>query len=272
MSDRRIAGIYESKDYDKFKMLDANRKLGHVQKIIDSIKSVGVLWVPILVNEKFEIIDGQHRFAACKALRLPIYYIIQPGLGIKHVMCLNENAKIWALSDYAHGYAVGDEKKDSYVHLETVKKQFPEFDYRTIVRASSDYTLSDSNYNTKIKSGEFSSMSFDQMNAAIRRLTALRGFENIISCIRSKTNLRYGILFCIYLSEVDASFNINQLHESMRNRIKTFESIRSMTDAIYALDSMYNYGRMAKNRYDILQAYENCLKKANPRTFRRIRK
>ena len=40
-----------------------------------------LLMCPIIVNENYEIIDGQHRYSASKELGLPIRYIVGEGYG-----------------------------------------------------------------------------------------------------------------------------------------------------------------------------------------------
>ena len=53
--------IYVSHDYDKFTRVKGNRNPKSAKKIIESINNVGYILNPILVNEKFEVIDGQNR-------------------------------------------------------------------------------------------------------------------------------------------------------------------------------------------------------------------
>lgn len=81
-------------DYARFKTLDLNRDVNetNVKAIMDSIvdtmklmKSKIPLPIPIIINELFEIIDGQHRLEALKRLNLPVTYLIIPGLTIDHV-------------------------------------------------------------------------------------------------------------------------------------------------------------------------------------------
>ena len=93
--DKEVAKVYETYDYDKFHIMEkGNRKIDHDRKIAHSMNE-NFLFSPILVNEKFEIIDGQNRFIASKSLNKPIYYIIKKGYGIKEVRILNSNAKNW---------------------------------------------------------------------------------------------------------------------------------------------------------------------------------
>lgn len=63
MQDMRI---YKTDDHTLFKKLEGNRDVRSVEKIIKSIDNVGYVLSPILVNEKYEVIDGQNRLEACK--------------------------------------------------------------------------------------------------------------------------------------------------------------------------------------------------------------
>lgn len=71
---------------------------------------------PILVNERKEIIDGQHRFEALKSLNLPVYYVIGEGLSIDDARVLNIDQRNWTPMDYAESYATsGDESYQIYL-------------------------------------------------------------------------------------------------------------------------------------------------------------
>jgi hypothetical protein len=72
--------IYKTKNYDKFTVdpqynRDVNMK--HVDKIVKSYKEFGDYGqdFPIVVDETFRIIDGQHRFHARKKLGFTIFYV-----------------------------------------------------------------------------------------------------------------------------------------------------------------------------------------------------
>jgi hypothetical protein len=72
--------IQQTRDYSLFTLLHGNRKLqkNHVNKITMSIDQKNLMDVsPIVVNEKYEIIDGQHRFMACHNLGIPVTYIMK---------------------------------------------------------------------------------------------------------------------------------------------------------------------------------------------------
>ena len=105
--DTTVNTVLKTNDYNKFQKQEGNRQLNelHLKRLVSSIQENNLLSSnPILVNDKFEIIDGQHRFEVCKQLGLPIYYLISKNLGLKEVQMLNANSKNWKLDDYIDGY------------------------------------------------------------------------------------------------------------------------------------------------------------------------
>ena len=97
--------IHETYDYDKFRFIDGNRDVNHLHlnRLIQSMQEKYIP-VPILVNEKYDIIDGQHRWSAVKHLDLPVYYHMVPGLRLKDVHRLNTNMRTWTAEEYLDGY------------------------------------------------------------------------------------------------------------------------------------------------------------------------
>jgi hypothetical protein len=94
-----------SYDYDAFKFMDANRKINsrNYAKLVASMKEEQLI-IPIIVNEKLDIIDGQHRYTAEKELGLPVYYIIQRGYGIEQVKRANMVSSNWTKEDFLESH------------------------------------------------------------------------------------------------------------------------------------------------------------------------
>ena len=74
-----------SKDYKKFEFLDINRLTdnGHIQKMINSVRNMGVVRPVICVRitfvngkQQLYVIDGQHLFKSLMAEDLEIPYVI----------------------------------------------------------------------------------------------------------------------------------------------------------------------------------------------------
>jgi len=97
--------VHTTTDYGRFTSIDGNRNLNllHLQRLKKSIQE-NYLFTIIIVNEKLEIIDGQHRFEAIKEYGLPLHYIICEGYGLHQVHILNAASKTWNADDYLDGY------------------------------------------------------------------------------------------------------------------------------------------------------------------------
>ena len=95
--------INKTKDYDLFKFREDNRERidhKHVEKLIESIKSRNLLDLrPIAVNKNMEIIDGQHRLLAAKALNVDIYYQQEKSLQAQDIIQMNIS-KTWSPTDF----------------------------------------------------------------------------------------------------------------------------------------------------------------------------
>ena len=104
-------------DYGIFNRLAGNRSVDEkrVQKIIQSIQTVGYVPNPIVVNEKMEVIDGQGRLEALKRLGMPVDYIISKGTTIRQTQVMNATSTTWSKEDYIKSYAEGGSK--SYQRL-----------------------------------------------------------------------------------------------------------------------------------------------------------
>jgi hypothetical protein len=109
-----------SSNYEKFKLLSFNRPISKkaVKVLKESISKIG--YVPskeILVSKDFYIIDGQHRFTACKEMELPIQYVFYEGLLpiVDIVQLCNIGQKNWDRFDYIEMHA--KQGKNYYVQM-----------------------------------------------------------------------------------------------------------------------------------------------------------
>lgn len=112
-------------DYTKFKPILGNREVhaAHVQNLVVAIERKNLLkHFPLLINEKDEVIDGQHRLAAAMELGVEIYYDVVPGLVIEDVMEINTNSRGWTIYDFINSWAKLD--KPDYVELKAFIEQY----------------------------------------------------------------------------------------------------------------------------------------------------
>lgn len=115
--------VLKTKNYEMFKSVLGNRDLieRNIQKKVDSMKEYGQI-TPIIVNEKYEIIDGQHRLEACKRLGIEVSYVIKPGLTPEYCAAANKSTENWKLVDYINFYT--KRGNESYIRLSKLKEEF----------------------------------------------------------------------------------------------------------------------------------------------------
>lgn len=104
---QEVNKVYKTSDLSIFKSIHGNRvpNLQHIKRLVHSIRNHGMKCNPILVNEKLEVIDGQHRLMAAKQAETFVYYIVINGYSLNEVHTLNLNQKNWAKQDFMDGYA-----------------------------------------------------------------------------------------------------------------------------------------------------------------------
>jgi len=119
--------IQQTEDYSSFKSIIGNRTINKAQvaKLYESFGNLPSLVqaTPIIVNDKMEIIDGQHRFQAWKKLGVPIAYYQVNGLTLGDVQVMNSSTKNWTPLDYAKSYsALGKPDYDIYLKFKSKYK------------------------------------------------------------------------------------------------------------------------------------------------------
>lgn len=116
----------ETQEYSRFHLLPGNRPVSRslVKVIKASIGESNELDVhPIIVNEKGEIVDGQHRWTAAKELHIPFWFIQKAGIGLREAQIYNSVGKLWRYQDYLDSY-IKLEKED-YIHLQKYINSYP---------------------------------------------------------------------------------------------------------------------------------------------------
>lgn len=115
--------VHTTTDYFLFKPIDGNRNKNalHLNRLKKSITE-HYLFTVIIVNERYEIIDGQHRFECVKDLGLPLNYIVCKGYGLNEVQILNQNSKTWNADDYLTGYC--NLKNENYLIYKEFKEKY----------------------------------------------------------------------------------------------------------------------------------------------------
>jgi hypothetical protein len=146
--------VFYSTDYSKFKILNGNREIDalHVKRLIESFRE-NYLFSPILVNSKHEVIDGQNRFTAAKALGLPIYYLVAYNYGLKEVQILNTNTSNWQKEDYLNMYC--KKKSEPYLQMRKFMEDFPSFGISATIKILTNDTEDEATGTLNVKAKHF---------------------------------------------------------------------------------------------------------------------
>ena len=118
-----FGNIMVTENSDMFKKIGGNRKINkaNYSKIVKSMKEEQLI-IPIVVNEKYEIIDGQHRFTACKDLGKPVYFYMVRGYGLEQVKRANIASSNWKKENYLDMFVA--ENNEVYKEFEEIKERY----------------------------------------------------------------------------------------------------------------------------------------------------
>jgi hypothetical protein len=156
MQATEIGKVFKTDNLGQFQKIEGNRDLDHVHlsRLRESIRSDNRLSAaPIIVNEKLEVIDGQHRLAAARELGLEIYFIIVVGADRDSMIVLNQNVQNWKPRDFAE-YWVRKGHEGYKVYLEFIKQYGLE--HQIIMCLFSDFRGSSGSTVRAFRAGEFS--------------------------------------------------------------------------------------------------------------------
>ena len=172
--DKQVAVVYKTKDYSQFKIMTGNRVVNkaHLGKLTKSIDEESLI-VPMIVNEKYEIIDGQTRFMAWMDLNLTVYYIIISGYGLNQVQRLNSNVQNWSIKNYTESYcALGNSEYKKYAIF---KKTHGFGDYECIAMLEGNLGGSGSDYN-RFRAGKFKIKCWSDANKKAKKIMQIRPY------------------------------------------------------------------------------------------------
>lgn len=248
--------------YDMFKRLSGNRGVSasRVNKIKNSILSVGYITSPIIVNENFEVIDGQGRLEALKQLSLPVEYIIHKNAGINECRAMNLYQTNWNMTDYIESYA--EEGIDSYVILNEFVKKYKKLGLNPVINAITGLDGADTN---SIKSGLFSYTNEDGRYAYAE---GMLDYELKFTEIAAKIHGNKQSLF-MAIGYAYKRFGCNQrmeeiLLESLTKYYLKAIPFSNKVEALDTISSIYNMCVKGKNKIYLKSDYEKEMNNAYP--------
>lgn len=232
--------VLMTNDYDMFKKLEGNRSVTElrVKKISNSIKNIGYVMNPIIVNEHLEVVDGQGRLETLRRLELPVYYIVVDGIGRKECVAMNINQTNWSLYDYIRSYAeIGSEP---YINLLNTLDTFgKDFKLTVILNAITGKIESSSK---SIKDGLFTCTK-EECEYGREILLWLAQYVPIIGRLQGRTEYYYmALIFCYSDAEVDNK----RLYDKMNLMQASLIPVSTIQQALEQIENAYNYHARTK--------------------------
>jgi len=183
--------VYSTSKYDEFKFIKSNRGINrnNVENLKKSMKENNIL-VPIIINEKGEIIDGQHRYTAWKELGFPICFYIVEGVGEEEMIALNINKANWKPSDYLCYFC--DNDYDEYLKFDKIKKEYGVqiSDLLTVMDELSENPIGENAMGRKFKEGNLDMSNHKKVLEFLHDLQLFKESENYLSTYFIRAFLR----------------------------------------------------------------------------------
>jgi len=234
--------VYKTNNLSIFKMTAGNRipNPQHIKRLQSSIKQYGMLCNPILVNEKMEIIDGQHRLLASKEVGSEIYFIILQGYSLNEVHTLNLNQKNWTKHDFMDGYA--SMGVNSYIELKKFIEKNDDFLLTDCIALCSNITTS-GNFTISKKILENSKEVFEEGTWKVRDLKLAQDNADKIRIIKPYYNgyNRSNFVGTILSLFQNPNFDFNEFMHKLRLQPTALVDCANREQYKTLIEDIYNY-------------------------------
>lgn len=226
--------VHTTTDYFLFKSIDGNRNknLLHLNRLKKSM-SENYLFTIIIVNEKYEIIDGQHRFDVIKDLKLPLNYIICEGYGLNEVHILNQISKTWNADDYLQGYVnLGYE---DYIKYAEFKEKYELGHNETQSILSGLHHKGEMNV---FYSGQFKIKSLNEAEKIIEKILMV---EPYYAGVRRRT-----FIYAMISLFKNNNFEFTEFLQKLKLQPTALQDCTSVVNYKILIEEIYNYRRREK--------------------------
>ena len=228
--------VHTTKDYFLFKSIDGNRNknLLHINRLKKSMAD-NYLFTVIIVNEKYEIIDGQHRFDVIKELKLPLNYITCKGYGLNEVHILNQNSKTWNADDYLAGYV--NLGYSNYLEYKKFKDKY-QFGHNECMAMLSGVSTGGGSLFENFKDGKFK---VSHLKEAYHKAEKLWMFKDIYEDFKRRSFV-YAMLYLFDKPQ----FEFIEFLQKIKNQPSALTKCNDTMQYVSLIEEIYNYRRREK--------------------------
>lgn len=226
--------VHTTTDYFLFKPIDGNRNknLLHINRLKKSMAE-NYLFTVIIVNENYEIIDGQHRFDVIQELGLELNYIICNGYGLNEVHILNANSKTWNSDDYLSGYCKLGYK--DYLIFAEFKNKY-QIGHNECIALLSNFANSDQ---TKFFfEGKFKIKNLKRAEESIEKILMISPYY---TGVRRRAFI--GAMLQLFNN---SNFEFTEFLQKLKTQPTALQDCTSVTNYKILIEEIYNYRRREK--------------------------
>lgn len=250
-----IGKVYETRDYDKFTFVIGNRAVKTKgikwKALLESMEAHGQL-EPALVNERFEVINGQHRLMCCKELGIPFKYTFGKHNASGEIIGEANRSNKWGMREYINFYAnQTDERAINYKYFEALRKEFHLGDSSLTVILN---THDGNNIRNDIQTGKLkiSSKMYNTVRGCLAELYEL-GFDKWVKENRKNGKVYWAaVTYAWRHPDVDMKRLIKVMWEN-EYRVPSATKIKEL---LRALSEIYNRRLAKANRIYMEQDWE----------------
>jgi hypothetical protein len=234
-----IGKIYETTNYEMFQLRKDNRSVKdqNVNALINSIKNMG-LRHPISVDRNYKVQDGQHRLAACKALKIPVAYIVDENtMNTSEIAELQSSSKAWNNTDYADVFSTSDDGKN-YKPYQNFRALYPQFSHSVVLIMLTLHRGGSSKTTEEFKTGSFEVKNYSRSVEIAETITKLGVFY--------KGYTRRGFILSVMIMMTHKDFSLERLLRKMPKRCKDLMDFSKLDDYLDTLQDIYNWKESRK--------------------------
>ena len=239
--------IYTTSNYSEFQFTEFNRSVddAHVRKLKKLIAKTGLMQ-PINVTTDRYIVDGQHRFHACRELGVPIKYVVTDALKMSDVVELNNASKSWTVQDKVESYAA--QGNEHYVKLVAFHRDCLDMDKRISMRiaamiAQGSAANANSSQN-KMNLGKGTWEFREDYDVALKRLYSLGQFKRWDFYLR----MSFVTAFLRCIRTLD-DFSPAELLKRAESNPHLFVYAATAEEMLRVWENVYNYRRKNHKRF-----------------------
>jgi hypothetical protein len=222
--------IQRTKEYKKFKLISWNRDInkGKLKDIVSSMKLRNLTKdLPIIVNGRNEVLDGQHRLAACKELGIPVYYYRASDMNTHDIALIQRGTK-WKPLDYVKYWKVKGNR--NYMLFDKFLRKYN----LQVSTALSIISYSDSGQCKRVREGklEFGEGKF---MSAFQKMDKIEDFKKHFKFYKNRS----------FICAISSIMNLKQYdHKRMLNKLEYLRLRRCANTQAYIemIEEIYNHG------------------------------